>query len=137
MQAVTEEKRIDVHALLKENLELSGVNADLIRQLLYNVIHNAVRYNKPDGSVVISDDSRQSGYIIEVRDTGIGMSAEDTKLLFGRFRKKKEGGEGYGLGLSIVKAIADYHDITLEVNSSPGKGTTFKLCFPSDSIYAI
>ena len=137
LQAVTEEKRIDVQVLLKENIELSGVNADLIRQLLYNVIHNAVRYNKPDGSVVISDNNTQSGYIIEVRDTGIGMSAEDTKLLFGRFRKKKEGGEGYGLGLSIVKAIADYHDITLEVNSSPGKGTTFKLCFPSDSIYAI
>ena len=73
LQAVTEEKRIDLQVLLKENIELSGVNADLIRQLLYNVIHNAVRYNKPDGSVVISDNNTQSGYIIEVRDTGIGI----------------------------------------------------------------
>lgn len=134
LQAVTEEKMINVNVQLTENIEVFRVNADLIRQLLYNVIHNAVRYNKVGGDIFISDGMTHTGYSVEVRDSGIGMSAEETHLLFGRFRKKKEGGEGYGLGLSIVKAIAEYHDITMEVSSSIEAGTKFRLLFPYTDI---
>lgn len=134
LQAVTEEKMINVNVQLTKNIAVSRVNADLIRQLLYNVIHNAVRYNKVGGDILINDGMTRTAYSVEVRDSGIGMSAEETHLLFGRFRKKKEGGEGYGLGLSIVKAIAEYHDITMEVSSSIEAGTRFKLLFPYTDI---
>jgi two-component system, OmpR family, sensor histidine kinase ArlS len=131
LQAVTEEKMIDVKMLLTENFRLSGVNADLVRQLLYNIIHNGIRYNNVGGDIFISDEIVQNNYNLEIRDSGIGMSPEETHLLFGRFRKKKNAGdEGYGLGLAIVKAIAEYHNIKIELSSSLGSGTRFKLRFP-------
>lgn len=70
-------------------------------------------------------------YRLEVQDTGIGMPAGQLATLFGRFNKGAESdADSYGLGLSIVKTIADLHGIQLEVNSIVGLGTSFTLVFP-------
>lgn len=134
LEPAKEQKMIHVSVMLTENIVLSQVNADLIRQLIYNLIHNAIRYNNMNGTIVISDDiSNSNSYRLNIRDTGTGMSAEEIHSLFGRFRRKKGAAEGYGLGLAIVKAIADYHRIDISVHSSPGAGTQFKLTFPKKS----
>ena len=133
LEPAKDEKMVHVNVLLTETIGLAGVNADLVRQLVFNLIHNAIRYNKIGGAIFISDEISHEHYTLQISDTGLGMSADDTHLLFGRFRKKKETGEGYGLGLAIVKAIADYHNIRIDVNSSPRQGTAFKLIFPKES----
>jgi signal transduction histidine kinase len=66
-----------------------------------------------------------------IEDTGIGIPAKDLDTIFDRFKKNMPSeGEGYGLGLSIVKSIAQYHEMKIEVRSEYGKGSVFKIIFP-------
>ncbi len=134
LQSAYEEKNIQVNVGLTQLPLLKSVNADLIRQLLYNLIHNAIRYNTACGFISINDEVSEGQYELKVADTGVGMSDEDVELLFGRFQKKRYGGEGYGLGLAIVKAIADYHHITINVESRLNEGTKFTIIFPKTYI---
>jgi two-component system sensor histidine kinase ArlS len=108
------------------------MNHDLLFQLFYNLIHNAIRYNSVKGSIVITDDfTRGESYSIHITDTGIGIPPEETGNIFSRFKKaNRHNSEGYGLGLAIVKSIADYHNLKLVVNSQLNKGTSFRLIFP-------
>jgi signal transduction histidine kinase len=104
---------------------------------MYNLINNAIRYNKQNGSILISDKMMDDGSCaIKISDTGIGIPPEDISTIFNRFTKanKSEESGGYGLGLSIVKSIADYHAITIELTSEVGKGTEFIINFPCDLI---
>lgn len=99
---------------------LTNVNHDLLFQLFYNLINNAIRYNKQDGSIHIE----AKGNCIAVLDTGIGIREQDLTVIFNRFKKAgNREGEGYGLGLSIVKSIAGYHNAVIDVQSAEGKGT--------------
>ncbi len=108
------------------------MNRDLMFQLFYNLINNAIRYNKDRGNIRISEIKKPGkAYQIIIEDTGIGISETDLPAIFNRFRKANPGeGAGYGLGLSIVKSIADYHQISISVKSVLGKGTRFELLFP-------
>jgi signal transduction histidine kinase len=70
-----------------------------------------------------------------VNDTGIGIPEEEIPTIFNRFKKANLSQTGgYGLGLSIVKSIANYHQITLEVVSVVDDGTTFRAVFPNDKV---
>lgn len=124
-----EDRNIQISVSLQSSVTLHKLNHDLLFQLFYNLINNGIRYNKENGSIHISDSANP--YTIYIRDTGIGIDAADIETIFNRFRKKNAiEGEGYGLGLAIVKSIADYHGITLKVNSEPGIGTTVSVIFP-------
>lgn len=127
-----EDRNIQIAVSLRPAITLHKLNHDLLFQLFYNLINNAIRYNKPDGSIHISDALTGDGsYIVSISDTGIGIDAADIDTIFNRFRKKNTiEGEGYGLGLSIVKSIADYHAIRIKVVSEPDKGTTISVIFP-------
>lgn len=126
-----EDKNIQIAVSLRPATTLHRLNHDLLFQLFYNLINNAIRYNKPDGSIHISDTLAADGsYTVSIRDTGIGIGPADIDTIFNRFRKKNTiEGEGYGLGLSIVKSIADYHGIRIKVVSEPDKGTTVSVIF--------
>ena len=127
------EKEITMHVDISRNVELKGVNRDLIFQLMYNLINNAIRYNKQNGSIRISDKMMDDGSCaITISDTGIGIPEEDISTIFNRFKKanKSEEAGGYGLGLSIVKTIANYHGITIELSSEVDKGTEFIISVP-------
>ncbi|WP_207421729.1 sensor histidine kinase [Desertivirga brevis] len=132
-----EEKDIRFRVSLKNDISLKNCNRDLLYQLFYNLINNAIKYNKPQGEIIIQD-SYHSGsfYQIFIEDTGIGIPAEDIPTIFNRFKKSNlaEAG-GFGLGLSIVKSIASYHKINVDVSSIVMKGTTFTLVFPKEIIY--
>ena len=105
---------------------LTNVNHDLLFQLFYNLINNAIRYNKQDGSIHI--EAKEN--CVTVVDTGIGIREQDLTVIFNRFKKAgNREGEGYGLGLSIVKSIAAYHNAAIDVHSVEGKGTEFYVRF--------
>ncbi|PTQ55595.1 MAG: Phosphate regulon sensor protein PhoR (SphS) [Candidatus Carbobacillus altaicus] len=107
----------------------------LIERAVANLIDNAVRYNRPDGRVwirLLSDSG--TFWTIRVEDTGLGIPKEAQERIFERFyrlddsRSRKSG--GVGLGLAIVRHVAELHGGTVEVESTPGKGSVFTLRFP-------
>lgn len=131
------EKEIIMQVDISKNVVLKGVNKDLIFQLIYNLINNAIRYNKQNGTIRISDQLKNDGSCaVTISDSGIGIPEEDLSTIFNRFKKanKSEESGGYGLGLSIVKSIADYHSITIDLSSEVNKGTEFVLHFPCELI---
>ena len=102
----------------------------LLSEMLYNLMDNAIRYNKEGGSVLVTV---RPG-LVSVKDTGIGIPPEHLPHIFERFyrvdksRSKETGGTG--LGLAIVKHIAEKYGASVEVESTPGEGTEIKLKFP-------
>ena len=125
-------KKIQIVQSLSRSIVLTQVNRDLIFQLMYNLINNAIRYNHEEGEIEITDQTIQGeSYIIHIKDAGVGIPTHELESIFDRFKKAgNKGGEGYGLGLSIVKSIAQYHEIRIAVQSEYGKGTTFSIQFP-------
>ncbi len=107
----------------------------LIDELAYNLANNAIRYNKPGGSVVLACGATDEGApYVSVQDTGIGIAPEEQDKVFERFyrvdksRSKARGGTG--LGLAIVKHAATFHGAQIEVDSVLGEGTTISVVFP-------
>lgn len=127
-----EGKGLSISLALSSSMQLSQVNRDLLFQLFYNIINNAIRYNKDNGRITISDSYiLGEKYLITISDTGIGIAVNEIASIFERFRKSAHSTEeSHGLGLSIVKSIADYHDITLQVRSTLGQGSEFDIVFP-------
>jgi signal transduction histidine kinase len=83
----------------------------------------------------MGDEFINGRYAIFVKDTGIGIPDDEISTIFNRFKKANLSQTGgYGLGLSIVKSIANYHQITLEVVSVINEGTTFKVIFPNEQL---
>lgn len=125
-----EQRNIQLSVALQPSVTIINVNHDLLFQLFYNLINNAIRYNKNYGTIHISDALPTNGsYTVFIKDTGIGIEPADIATLFNRFQKKHTTEEGYGLGLSIVKSIADYHAVSLHIDSVPGTGTTISATF--------
>lgn len=130
-----EEKDITFTVDLRDDY-LKHVNRDLLFQLIYNLVNNAIKYNKEKGSICITGGrNKRNNYELVVEDTGIGIPKDDLPAIYNRFRKANpnEGG-GYGLGLSIVKSIADYHNIHIGIISNVNQGTKFTLTFPAEAI---
>ena len=115
------------------------VVGDLIalREIIINLLTNAIKYTQPGGSVEVSLDETESGYSVKVKDTGIGMSKEAQKYLFNKFYRVhgglESGSNGTGLGLYIAKSIAERHSGTISVESEEGQGSTFTLTLPGFS----
>ena len=109
-------------------------NRSMIEELLYNLCSNAIRYNKPNGSVEISVEEVSEGILLKVTDTGIGISKKHQEHIFERFyrvdksRSKERGGTG--LGLAIVKHIVSEHQATISLESEEGHGTDVFVRFP-------
>lgn len=101
----------------------------MLHEIIYNLCDNAIKYNFPGGSVHISIDHNK----LTVSDTGIGIPAEHQSRVFERFyrvdKSHSKASGGTGLGLSIVKHAASYHKATLDLESTPGKGTTITVTF--------
>ena len=117
---------------IKDKVSLKNVNHDLLFQLFYNLINNAIKYNIEGGSVTVTDAvNKQGDYQVFIKDTGIGIASEDIDFIFDRFRKANlSENVGYGLGLSIVKSIVVYHNIDIQVTSIVKQGSTFTITFP-------
>ena len=108
----------------------------LLREMISNLIDNALRYTPPNGQVTVRVLALGDFVLAEIADTGIGISATDSELVFEPFYRVDDShSEGTGLGLAIVRQIADMHraDISLRQNNDAkdGKGTVARIVFPS------
>jgi signal transduction histidine kinase len=136
IEAGAEAKATGINFELKptdSNLFVSGDTIHL-KQVLINLIDNAIKYNRPDGTIVLSAHQDSQLVIIEVSDTGIGISPEDLPRVFDRFfrvdKSRSRVNGGSGLGLAIVKRIIEDHGGTVSVESTVGIGSTFRISLP-------
>lgn len=105
-----------------------------IEQVVDNLLTNAIKFARPNGSVTLSVDHEGSDAVLRVTDDGIGLSAEDQRQVFDRFFRARNSTElaipGMGLGLAIVRAFVTAHRGTVELTSTLGEGTTFTVRLP-------
>jgi two-component system, cell cycle sensor histidine kinase PleC len=132
-ERITMETRLD-----RDMPRLLGDNRRL-RQLLLNLLTNSVKFTQSGGTIVISaGPGEEGGIAITIADTGIGMSPEELLIAmepFGQIQRRRRGRlEGTGLGLPIARRIAEMHGGALEIESTPGKGTTARLLLPAGRI---
>jgi signal transduction histidine kinase len=107
---------------------------DKLREIINNLLHNAVQYNRPQGSIRLVV-ARENGHVrVEVEDTGIGIESEALGRVFERFYRadpsRNSDGLNAGLGLAIVREYVDLMSGTIEVSSQPGQGTRFRVELP-------
>jgi signal transduction histidine kinase len=127
-----------VSELPPADLQLMAVDR-MIRQILINLVGNAIKFTPAGGSVHVSGVlEKDGGYALSVRDTGIGMNEEEIEKAltpFGQVENKATAKHtGTGLGLPLAKAMVELHDGTLTVHSMPMEGTTIVLRFPPHRI---
>jgi signal transduction histidine kinase len=115
---------------------LGPFNADerKVKQILLNLLSNAVKFTPEGGRVDVSAKLDTDKVEIAVRDTGVGISAEDQQRLFEEFRQvgkdSARKAEGTGLGLALTKKFVELHGGAIRVDSAPGKGSTFSFSLP-------
>ena len=113
---------------------LPGVRR-LIYEIVYNLCDNAIKYNRDGGRVDVTVAADAGGSSITVADTGIGSAPEHQARVFERFyrvdKSHSKASGGTGLGLSIVKHAVQYHHGRIELESTPGTGTTIRVVFPN------
>jgi signal transduction histidine kinase len=107
-------------------------NETQLRQVLLNLLENALKFTPPNGSIGLELESHKDECKLIVRDTGIGIPLEDQPHLFERFHRGRNASEhaGNGLGLAIVKAILAGHGGVVNVQSQPGQGTRVTVTLP-------
>jgi signal transduction histidine kinase len=114
--------------------ELPPIHGDgsRLRQVLSNLIDNAIKYSPRDGIVEVRAAAVHRRVVVDVTDRGDGIATEDLELIFEKFGRVsgQTGKPGTGLGLYIARAIAEAHGGSLEVDSAPGRGSTFTLTLP-------
>jgi two-component system, OmpR family, phosphate regulon sensor histidine kinase PhoR len=136
--APARDRGVEIAAELQPAPPVRG-ETDALERMLLNLVDNAVKYNRPGGTVAVrvfpGPGSRDGEAVLEVEDTGIGIPPESLARIFERFyrvdkgRARDEGGTG--LGLAIVKHVAQLHGGQVEVESRMGKGTTFRVRLPA------
>jgi signal transduction histidine kinase len=116
-----------------EDQALVAGDVERLRQLLLNLVDNALKYT-PDGGQIILDLRRSDGWVnIQVIDSGMGIAPEDLPHIFERFYRadrSRRRRAGSGLGLSIGQWIAQAHGGRIEVRSAPGEGSIFTVWLP-------
>lgn len=123
--------------LIGNTVLLTGVR-QILFEMMYNLVDNAIKYNHEGGDVLITVFSREDGVGWSVSDTGIGIPKEDQNRVFERFYRVDKSHSktvgGTGLGLSIVKHGASLHDAKIELDSEPGRGTVVSIHFPGNAL---
>ena len=109
-------------------------DAGKLREVLTNLLHNAIQYNKPHGSIDLTVDRQNGQLLMQVRDTGIGISAEARAHIFERFYRadlsRHSDTPHAGLGLAIVKSYVDLMGGQIQVDST-SEGSTFRIQVPA------
>ena len=123
---------ITLETEIREGLFVKG-NRLLLMRMLQNLVSNAYRYGKEDGRISVCLKEEPEGILLSVSDDGIGIPEEEQEKIFDRFYRGDDARStpGTGLGLSMVKKIAELHGAEIRVKSSPGEGSTFSVIFPA------
>lgn len=129
LQDRIEDKEIQFSNQIKHDFVFTG-NKTLIHILIYNLVINAIKYNRPQGSIIVEDGFNNSQYFISIKDSGIGMNTAQMEKVFNRFARISSDQDGQGLGLAIAESIAVFHHIEIKVTSEINEGSSFTLLFP-------
>jgi len=135
LQIQAAQRRIQLTADTSQ-LTVPLIEADpaLLQQALHNLVDNAIKYSEPGDKVNVKTEVRQNRLVFIVSDNGIGIPPLDQPRVFEKFYRGAQTGSkrlrGTGLGLTIVKSIADRHGGEVWLNSQLGKGSTFYLAIP-------
>lgn len=119
---------------IENNIEII-MDKDKLKQIMYNLLSNSIKYLNKDGEVIVVLMKEKNNAIIRVKDNGVGIEEKDLSSIFDRFyrsdssRNKSTGGTG--LGLSIVKSIVEAHDGIINIDSIYGKGTEITVVLPT------
>lgn len=137
---VADKKNVQIDLEAENQVYINGVRS-VIFEMIYNLVENAIKYNKNDGKIIVKIEKKSDNpssrikptVILSVSDTGIGIPKNEQERIFERFyridkSRSKESG-GTGLGLSIVKHGAKYHNAKVALSSQEGKGSTFTVYF--------
>ena len=121
------------------NLDAGGditVKADYnkVERICYNLISNALKYNREGGSVTVTVAASGGKAVLTVADTGIGMSKESLRKIFDKFYRVDNSSGGTGVGLAVVKAFAELHGGRVSVDSVEGKGSEFTVELPLEAV---
>jgi two-component system phosphate regulon sensor histidine kinase PhoR len=132
MRMQAERAGIMLDAVFAEGLPKIDVDIVRIQQVFVNLIHNAIKFTSPGGTIKVSAFLKDQSIHFSIADNGIGIPPADLKRIFERFYKTdpSRSSSGTGLGLSISKHIVEAHDGTLWVESTMGFGSTFTFCIP-------
>lgn len=130
-------KNIRLNILLDENIGLVVADARKIKQVVFNLLANAVKFTESDGEVLLSAGLQDSMVVVSVTDTGIGINKSDMDKLFKEF-SQVDGSlsrrhEGTGLGLSLSGKLVEMHGGTIGVESKPGRGSRFYFNIPREA----
>jgi two-component system, OmpR family, phosphate regulon sensor histidine kinase PhoR len=130
-----ERKSITLVGDLFEDIPPVRADRDRLRQVMINILHNAVKFTPDGGKITLSTRLEGENVVVAVADTGIGISKEDLPHIFERFFKadKSRSGEGSGLGLAIARHIVQAHGGEIRVQSQEGRGSTFSFTLPAFS----
>lgn len=129
-----DEKHVTI-SVTGERSEFTGI-ATVLEEMIYNLLDNAVKYNKQGGRADVDVRSSGDDIVVTVSDTGIGVPADSIDRIFERFYRADKSHSrkigGTGLGLSIVKHGVSLHGGSITVKSSEGSGTTFTMALPKN-----
>ncbi|RZJ54365.1 MAG: HAMP domain-containing histidine kinase [Flavobacterium sp.] len=131
LQDRIEDKEINFSNAMKHDFSFKG-NKTLIHILIYNLVINAIKYNREKGNIRVFDGFANRQYFISIADSGVGMDASQIEKIFNRFTRINSDQDGQGLGLAIADSIASLHHIEIKVTSEINEGTTFMLLFPEN-----
>ena len=122
-------KNIFVEADFEEEGMFVNADADAIERVLYNLVHNAIKFTPENGRIKITTKAQKDKVLVSVRDNGTGIEKDELDMIWERFYKtdksRSRDKTGTGLGLAIVKNIINEHGQQIWVESEPGKGTEF------------
>ncbi|MCU0473834.1 MAG: HAMP domain-containing histidine kinase [Bacteroidales bacterium] len=134
IRPVADDAGITLKDETSQDLMIGKANRSLVFSMFYNVVNNAVKHSGATGEILIRSLTRDKKFIIEISDTGKGLTEKQMSTLFSRFKMRDESSaEGTGIGLAIAKSIADYHGIKISVESVPEEGTIFSFTIPENS----
>jgi signal transduction histidine kinase len=133
MMSKAQETNVQIRVEAPNDMPLMEADRDKIKQVLLNLISNAIKYNRPNGSVIVTGSFTDVELSMTIQDTGVGIPEESIPHLFEKFyrvREHENKATGTGLGLSISKQIIQGHNGRIEVKSKMGVGTSFGVHLP-------
>jgi two-component system phosphate regulon sensor histidine kinase PhoR len=128
-----ERAQLEVNVVLPPLLPMALADAERVQQAVTNLVHNAIKFTPAGGSVTVSAKSEGDQVVVAVKDTGVGIAADDLPRIFERFFKadRARSGGGTGLGLAIAKHVVQGHGGRIWVKSVEEQGSTFYFSLPA------